>query len=337
MLDLFYRSLCSFLERSEARTGAPHGLVLRLQHWSRTEGWQEAIRQLTADEQVKLLTDLAHRAFSRDLAHCRTHLESIACRLAWIGGPRDRRRLLRNHCTFLFVSLLDPLVLSDEAARRDALERVDLKGAQHVVRAMFGGRGALFLGCHQTHGGFAFHQPRFARFKFTIVRDQSDDPMHRQWREGGYGKTVDFAPTTVAGAERLLKRLDAGGGGVVYNDFCVPGTTGLPGTLFGRPVLISRSLVKLILRKKPPVLPVSVVRLQPFKTRAVRVEIYPPLTFDDLSERKTDQILAAIRLAFATECLIRRYPVQWTHWEGLQRRWNEASNLLIKLDDALAR
>jgi lauroyl/myristoyl acyltransferase len=332
MVDSLYRSLCSFLRQSRSGAGPPLAFALRIQHWSLTEGWQQALRRLTAAEQVKVLTDVAHRAFDRDLAQCRTQLESNARRVAWIGGPRDRRRLLRDHCVFLFVSLLDPLVLSERAARRDALARVELIGAEHVHRAMSGGRGAVFVGCHQTHGGYAFRQSQFAQFKFTIVRDDSDDPKHRQWREAGYGKTVDFAPATVAGVERLLNQLGAGGGVVLYNDFCIPGTTALPGTLFGRPVVISRSLVKLILRRKPPVLPVSVVRQQPFDSRVVRVELFPPLTLDDLSESKTDQIRAATRLAFATECLIRRYPVQWTHWEGLERRWSEAANVWAKFD-----
>ena len=58
--------------------------------------------------------------------------------------------------------------------------------------------------------------------------------------------------------------------------------------------------------------------------RKIRVEFFPPLPFDDLGNSQRDQMMAAMRLSVATECLIRRYPVQWTHWTSLTHRWREA-------------
>jgi lauroyl/myristoyl acyltransferase len=143
---------------------------------------------------------------------------------------------------------------------------------------------------------------------------------------------VDFVQTAPGGAARLLDCLKSGGCIALQNDFCFAETVGVPATFFGRPVLVSRSLVKLILRTRAPVLPISVVRLQPFESRKIRVEIYPPLPLDDLTEARRDQMIAAMRLSVATECLIRRYPAQWTHWTSLEQRWSEAVAAWSKLE-----
>jgi hypothetical protein len=47
--------------------------------------------------------------------------------------------------------------------------------------------------------------------------------------------------------------------------------------------------------------------------------------------------VAAVYLSAATECLIRRYPVQWTHWSALQYRWNEAKDAWSEMDRLLAK
>jgi lauroyl/myristoyl acyltransferase len=327
MLDFFHRSLCSYLE-----SGTPGGgrssdwLVTRIRRWSATSAWSTAARRLSPAEQIEVFGELGRRVFDSDLANYRTDLERNTRRVGCLGTPRQRRALLREHCAFLFISLLDAHVLSDERTRTDSLREVEVLGVEQADVSLAAGRGAILLGCLQTHTGFGLRHPRLAHWKFGVVRPQfAADGYPAGWVEKTYGNSADFIPTTPAGVERLFGCLQAQGCVAVQNDFSYPQTIGLPGSLFGQPVLVSRSLVKLILRTKAPVLPVNVVRLEPFASGRIRVEIHPPLPLDDLTDSKQDHRTAALRLSVATECLIRRYPTQWTHWTLLEYRWREAA------------
>jgi len=333
MPDLFHGSLCAFLQAEAQQAESGRLTIGGMRRWSATTRWRAMAKRLSPAEQVRVLAELGDRVFDTDLGNYRTDLEFNTQRIGDVGDSRRRRELLREHCAFLFVSLLDPLVLTDERARADAFRRVELTGQEHADATRAAGRGLVFLGCHQTHSGFAFRHPHFAGWKFAAVRNPFDGGGLRPRRsEQAYGETVDFVQTAPGGAARLLDCLKSGGCIALQNDFCFAETVGVPATFFGRPVLVSRSLVKLILRTRAPVLPISVVRLQPFESRKIRVEIYPPLPLDDLTEARRDQMIAAMRLSVATECLIRRYPAQWTHWTSLEQRWSEAVAAWSKLE-----
>lgn len=329
MFRAFRESLMSFLgSSSPAVAASPRWFVSDIRQWSASPDWRMTARRLAPDEQVAVMARLGHAVFDDDLGNYRTALEFNTHTIGGLGGSRARRELLREHCAFLFVSLLDALVLSDDRARTEAFENVELVGYQHAETALKSGRGAILLGCLQTHTGFGVRHPRLAQWKVTMVRPAAaSDAYGPRWAEDCYGETVDFAPISPEGLARLLEGLKCNGCVAVQNDFSYPQTVGLSGILLGRPALVSRSLVKLILRTRAPVLPVNVVRLQPFSSRKIRVEIHPPLPFDDLAECKPDRESAALRLSVATECLIRRYPVQWTHWTALAQRWQEAQSI----------
>jgi lauroyl/myristoyl acyltransferase len=332
-LDSFEGSLCAFLQ-AEAQRGVSGRLTIGgTRRWSATAQWRATARRLSPAEQVRVMVELGHRVFDADLGNYRTDLEFNTRRIGDLGGSSRRRELLREHCAFLFVSLLDPLVLTDRPLRAAAFENVELIGQEHADATLAAGRGLVFLGCHQTHSGFAFGHPHFARWKFTAVRNPFDAEGFRARRsEQAYGENVDFVPTTPGGAARLLDCLTSGGCVALQNDFCFSETVGVPATFFGCPVLVSRSFVKLILRTKSPVLPISVVRLQPFESQKIRVEIFPPLPLEDLTEARRDQAIAAMRLSVATECVIRRHPAQWTHWTSLEHRWSQAIPAWSKLE-----
>ena len=329
MFRAFRDSLISFLRSdSPAVAVPPRWFVSDIRQWSATHEWRITARRLAPDEQVAVMARLGHAVFDEDLGNYRTALEFNTQTVGGLGGPRARRELLREHCAFLFVSLLDALVLSDDRARAEAFENVEVVGYQHAEAALNTGRGAILLGCLQTHTGFGLRHPRLAQWKVTMVRPASaGDAYAPHWAEDSYGETVDFAPISPEGLARLLARLKVNGCVAVQNEFLYPQTVGLSGMLLGRPALVSRSLVKLILRTRAPVLPVNVVRLQPFSSRKICVEIHPPLPFDDLAECRLDRESAALRLSVATECLIRRYPMQWTHWTALAQRWQEAQSM----------
>jgi lauroyl/myristoyl acyltransferase len=341
MRDELYRSLCEYLD-AEVRRGARDWFIGRIRRWSAEPGWIDRVGRLgTARQigrpgtarQVSRLAQLGRRVFDSDLAGWQTFLDDNTRSLAEFSDPDKRRTFLREHTAFLFISLLDHHVLADDAARDAAMERFELCGGEYAKAAIRAGRGLIVLGCHQSHSAFGFRSPRFANRKFLVVRDPSADfGFPSDWAARAYGPSVEFATTSPAGLEKLVDCLAAGGCVALHNDFSFPQTLGLPGSLFLRPVYVSRALVRLILRTRAAVLPTSIVRLEAFADRRIRLEFHPPLALDALTESKRDQAVAAVCLSAATECLIRRYPVQWTHWSALQYRWNEAKDAWSAID-----
>jgi lauroyl/myristoyl acyltransferase len=230
------------------------------------------------------------------------------------------------------VSLLDPLVLMHDSRRLETFGRAELIGKERLAAAEDRGRGVLLVGCHQSHAGFFLRHPQLSERSFTAVTHDVTDPnWANRPNTAAYGDRVEFAPTNAAGANRMLARVASNGAVAVYNDFWFPGSPGLPSALFGRPVFSSKSLVKFALRTRAPVLPFAVVRVPPFEDEVVRIEILPELPFDDLGESKRDFVVAAMRLGVATECLIRRYPIQWRLWTSLEYRWNEGQSAWSEL------
>jgi lauroyl/myristoyl acyltransferase len=332
MRDELYRSLSEFLD-AETRRGARDWFIGRIRRWSAEPGWIQSIGRLGTSRQVARLAQLGRRVFDSDLAGWRTVLEENTRSIAEFGDPGKRRRFLREHTAFLLISLLDHHVLADDRARAAAMDRFELCGGAHAEAAIRAGRGLIVLGCHQSHSAFGFRSPPFARRKFLVVRDPSADiGFASDWAARAYGDSVEFATTSAAGLEKLVDCLSAGGCVALHNDFSFPQTLGLPGSLFLRPVFVSRALVRLILRTRATVLPTSIVRVEPFSDRRTRLEFHPPLELDGLTESKRDQAVTAVCLSAATECLIRRYPVQWTHWSALQYRWNEAKDAWSSLE-----
>jgi lauroyl/myristoyl acyltransferase len=337
MRDELYRSLCEFLD-TEARRGARDWFIGWIRRWSAEPSWIKSVGRLGTARQVERLAQLGRRVCDSDLAGWRTFLEDNTRSLAEFSDPDTRRRFLRQHTAFLFISLLDHHVLADDGTRAAAMDRFELCGGAHAEAAIRAGRGLIVLGCHQSHSAFGFRSPPFARRKFLVVRDPSADfGFPSDWAARAYGDSVEFATTSPAGLEKLVDCLASGGCVALHNDFSFPQTLGLPGSLFLRPVFVSRALVRLILRTKAAVLPTSIVRLEPFSDRRIRLEFHPPLQLDALTESKRDQTVAAVCLSAATECLIRRYPVQWTHWSALQYRWNEAKDAWSAIDRLMQR
>jgi len=330
MIEFFESSLTTYLQTTSRQDGGPFDwFVTRIRRWGATAEWRDAVRRLEAAEKIEVLAGLGRRVYDKDVANYRTNLELNLRHVRHVGGKR--RELLREHCAFQFVSLLDPLILADDRARAAAYQDCEVGGVEQGDAALAGGRGAILLGCLQTHSGLGLQCPALAHWNFGFIRlAAGDDGYPLRSVEETYGQNVNLIPPTVVGVGRAIDWLAKNGCVAVQNDFSYPQTVGLPGALFGRPVVVSRSLVKLVLRTRAPVLPVNVVRLLPFESRRIRIEIHPPLPFDDLSESKADQRTAALRLSVATECLIRRYPVQWTHWSLLNYRWHEARTVFAR-------
>jgi len=307
-------------------------LVDAIQKWSETTEWQSLISRLSPARQIRALLALGSEAYESDLGNLRSNLLFNTRSIGEYLAASTSSDWLEQNAQFLFVSLLDPLMLNDDTRRLAAFARSELTGAERLPAAQERGRGVLLVGCHQTHAGFCLRHPQFCDQTFTAVsHDISDANRADHPAYAAYGDRVEFAPTTAAGARRMLVRLKSNGAVALYNDFRFPESPGIASLLFGRPVFSSKSLVNFILRTRACVLPFTVVRVPPFADEILRIEILPELPFDDLGESERDSVMAAMRLGVATECLIRRYPVQWRLWTSLVYRWNDGQSAWSEL------
>ncbi|HEV8000723.1 MAG TPA: hypothetical protein VGP63_12640 [Planctomycetaceae bacterium] len=329
-------SLRGFLERFPP-SNSQSRLIDAIQEWSETDEWQSAVMRLSPADQIAALQALGSEAFESDLGNLRTNLVFNARSVGQYVPASTQAQWLEQHAQFLFVSLLDSVVLLDDSRRLATLARAELIGAERVTAAADRGRGVLLVSCHQSHSGFFLRHPRFSDHYVTAVSHDITDANRgdrRNW--AAYGDRVEFAPTNATGARRMLARLKSKGLVAVYNDFRFPESAGIPSVLFGRPIFGSKSLVNFILRTRACVLPFAVVRLPPFEDEILRIEILPELPFDDLGDTQRDSVIAAMRLGVATECLIRRYPLQWRLWTSLEYRWNEGCSAWSQLGQVLA-
>jgi lauroyl/myristoyl acyltransferase len=325
-------SLRGFLQRVPP-SNSQSWLAVAIQRWAETPEWASDILRLSPAERIASLVELAREAYQHDLGNLRSNLRTNTRTVARYVNQSAPRNWRKQHAEFLFVSLLDSLVLNDDAMRKELLARTELLGEERLAAAQRLGRGVLFLCCHQSHPGLYLSHPRLVDRGLTIVSHDINDANRGERRHtAAFGDRVEFAPTNATGARRMLGRLRSNGIVAVYNDFRFPESAGIPSVLFGRPVLNSQSLVNFVLRTRAPVLPLTVVRLQPFDEENVRIEILPELKFDDLGESERDSIVAAMRLGVATECMIRRNPVQWQLWTALEYRWYEARSAWSQLD-----
>ena len=166
------------------------------------------------------------------------------------------------------------------------------------------GRGAILLGCLQTHTGFGVRHPRLAQWKVTMVRPASaSDAYGPRWAETATVKqsiSPRFRRRDSCVYWNVLNAMDAW---PFRTTFRIRRQSAFPAFSWDAPPW-SRDRSSSLFCDTAPVLPVNVVRLQPFSSRKICVEIHPPLPFDDLAKCKPDRESAALRLSVATECLI---------------------------------
>jgi hypothetical protein len=118
---------------------------------------------------------LGSEAYESDWGNLRTNLLSNTRSVGQYVEPFTSSDWLEQNAQFLFVSLLDPLVLNDDTRRLAAFERSELIGAERLPAALERGRGVLLVSCHQTHAGFCLRHPQFCDQAFTAVSHDISD------------------------------------------------------------------------------------------------------------------------------------------------------------------
>lgn len=239
----------------------------------------------------------------------------------------DSRLLWERHAMSFFAFLGDMLDFSSPAAEREHMARtqVDVHGFA-AFRAHAGKSGVVLLNVFQSHIGFARRAVR-GYGKIALIRKTQDGVAGSDVSAlfGAMAEDVVEVPATPLGAVRLLKHLRNLGLVGVYNDFLYPDALGEEGYLFGRPVLVSAALPRIVKKARAVVIPMAVARTFPVEANHVEVHFFPPLE-SSLSPQASSEALL-IEMSLATECLIRRFPAQWRLWNTLQGRWRRAAEM----------
>ena len=300
MIDFFLKRLTHDLDacRSSGRTPSIHRLLAR---WPADPQWCARLRQLPLPEQRRMLADLGLWAFEHDAGGYASTLRENARLLDGVWNDLDQEDVLRKHTT--------QQLMSDG----------DSSGDSHWSQARAAGRGIIAISARQAHPGFAIYDQAQEDLEFLGI--WHDDPAHPQEKATlvcGVGRRMKLLDTTPASVRPILSALSRRGCLMLYNDFAYPSSTGIVTSLFGQPVPISRSAVRIALKTKATVLPITAARTWPPETGRVRRETFAPLPLDDLDRHRPEDVRrAALRMGIATECLIRRNPAQWVYWDTL--------------------
>lgn len=284
--------------------------------------------RIPSAERRGLLAETGRAVYRRDLGNFAAELSYNTDSLIQSGQLPDFGEQREDHSACLFASLSDGLDFLSRAGAEEHLAqtRIDVQGLSHL-EPFLRKRGILLVSVFQSH--FGYMAPLLETLgKVALVRkpqgEEGPDYFPKQmleWRD-----TLEVIPATAAGGMRLFQTLRNGGVVGLYNDFLYPDARAVRGFLFGQHVPVSRALLLMIQKSGAVVVPMAVARCLPVEEDRVQVCFFPPLPASLSPEGATEADLA-FQLSLATECLIRRFPVQWRLWNTLRMRWDSARRL----------
>jgi KDO2-lipid IV(A) lauroyltransferase len=219
--------------------------------------------------------------------------------------------------TFLhvFTAAVEMVHLDDRIARTGMDGVVDVKGAEHVERALAAGRGCIWVACHLGNWEIAARVAKARGWPLTSVYRALDNPLLDRWmlaQRLAHGQQMvekhgALRPLVRALRENrivvLLVDQDAGRHGVF-----VP--------FFGTPASTIPTPAELALRTGTVLVPSFPIRTGPGFRHELTFEA--PVPAEDTGNHEADvlRITAAINERF--EAAVRRTPTQWL-WA--HRRW----------------
>ncbi len=286
------------------------------------------LSQVPSTERRQLLAEVGREVYRRDLGNFAAELKYNTDFVIESGQLPDFREQLEDHSACLFASLSDSFDFLTRASGEGhlAATRIDVQGLSHL-EPFLQRRGILLVSVFQSHIGYA--APVLETLgKVAVIRkpqgNEGSDYFPKrllEWRDA-----LEVIPADAGGGMRLFQILRNGGVVGLYNDFLYPDARAVRGLLFGRHVPVSRTLLLMIRKTGAAVIPTAIARRLPVEGNEVEVCFFPPLPASLSPEEATEAALA-IQLSLATECLIRRFPVQWRLWNTLQLRWARAGEL----------
>jgi Kdo2-lipid IVA lauroyltransferase/acyltransferase len=190
--------------------------------------------------------------------------------------------------------------------------RVEIRGLDHVERAVAGNRRVILFSGHLANWEIAALAAGQCGIDVAQVYRTANNPfvdrMIRRWR-GGQG---EFIPKEAVG-RRAVAALRRGAHLTILVDQKL--NEGIPVPFFGRPAMTAPTVALLALRFGCDVLPARVERLQGAR---FRLTIEPPLPLPDTGNRATDIAALIASVNVTLEHWIRERPEQW-FW--VHRRW----------------
>ncbi|GLQ19718.1 lysophospholipid acyltransferase family protein [Algimonas porphyrae] len=204
--------------------------------------------------------------------------------------------------------------LTDRIRAFEPVSRVTVEGMEHFDA----NAPAIFVGGHfanwEVIGTVLTQAPKPVRITYRKINNPLIDRRVREQREA-YGTRFLVQKSTHRGGRELFEALRGGESIAIMNDQKF--NTGLSIPFFGVEAMTAQGAVRLALKTKRPLLPMTVVR---DKTQFY-VRISPPLDWPKTGNRSVD-VEAGVRLvtAYIEDC-IRANPDQW-FW--VHRRWPKA-------------
>ncbi len=323
-LDCWHRDINYF--RSERGNVDVHRL---LASWIADQAWLESVQKIPVTQRSEQLASLGRDIYTHDLGNFASKLRWNVQYLDYLWTYEERDSMLCKHTEMLFASLSDMVMFLDAEELARQTDEVEFVGKEHLTAAIEAGRGVILLGVYQSHPGFLIKHPYLARLKKGVIRYESGGTDQKpSMLLQGLTNHVEMLPASSRAIRSMLQLLMDGQCILLYNDFVYPESKPIISTFFGRKVLISRALISLVLKTRAVVLPFSVARQWPLDTQRVSIELYSALPLHNLQrEDPKDLSAGALIFGLATECLVRRYPVQWKLWSSLMYRWHQAESL----------
>jgi KDO2-lipid IV(A) lauroyltransferase len=194
--------------------------------------------------------------------------------------------------------------------------RVELRGFEHVERALAAGRSMIVFSGHLANWEIAALAAAQSGADVAQVYRTANNPlvdrMIRRWR----GSRGEFIPKEAVG-RRGVAALRRGAHLTILVDQKL--NEGIPVPFFGRPAMTAPTVALLAYRFGVDVLPARVERLAGAR---FRLTIEPPLPLLDTGNRATDVAALMAAVNGTLERWIRERPEQW-FW--VHRRWPDTA------------
>lgn len=205
------------------------------------------------------------------------------------------------------------------------IERVmELKGAEHIDKALRRGKGCIILTAHLGNWEILARRLVCAGYPLSVIARDSDDPtmtgvVNETREQGGY--KVLSRDSSVMSAMRALKRNELVG---ILPDQNTMGTCMFV-EFFGRPAATAAGAALFALRTGASIVPVFARWNN--ETRLYTGAVQPPIEVDLTGDIEKDTYTITAAYTAAIEAEIRRDPAQWLWLHNKWKRSGEVSKV----------
>lgn len=224
---------------------------------------------------------------------------------------RVSRKIFRN----LGITILEILQMTF-FSKEDFLRNIRIKGEEHLLNAVEGGKGVIIISAHLGNWEAAsLFSPCYFGYPVTVVARKIESGIINRWI---LKLRTRFGNSIIDKEGALPEMMQTLRSGKILAMLIDQGTTKSEGVeliFYGKKVTVTPAAAMLALRCKSPVLPVFCIREEDQKLTII---IEPPVqlvrTIDLRDDLKTNtQIMTDV-----IEKAVRKYPDQWL-W--LHKRW----------------